>query len=294
MHDAHVNGVLQALVANTPNIQGAAVIHGDGQLVASHLPLTFDESRLSATVTAMLPRGLDAAAALKCGKMEQLLLTGEIGHVLLREAGPQTTLCTLAGPGVHLETFLQATDRAASRISRMLSAPPPPSSPDTLRSPAALYEASGFSEADQTLVTQIWPYIRTALPGITERFYQTLQAEPQMAALIAGRAEMLKRVYLTWLESLFSGDYGPDFIRRQEEISKAHNRAGVTPVFFAAGMAFLRNVFPPALRGCMPDGESAKAATAAVLRLLSFCQQIIDCTHTQTLLRLEKNMAKAK
>ncbi|MDR3504640.1 MAG: protoglobin domain-containing protein [Acidocella sp.] len=294
MHDAHLNGVLQALVTNTPSIQGAAVIQGDGQLVAYHLPQNFDESRISATVTAMLPRGLDLAAALKCGKLEQLLLTGEIGHVLLREAGPQTMLCTLAGPAVQMDALLQATGNAASRISRMLSSISFTAPQTGARSPEALYAAAGFTEADQTLVTQIWPYIRTALPGIADRFYQVLSAEPQMAALLAGRVESLKRTHLTWLESLFSGDYGPDFIRRQEEIGKAHTRAGVTPVFFAASMAFLRSVFPPALHACMPGEESAKASTGAVLRLLTFCQQIVDEKYAQTLIRLDETLAKAK
>ncbi len=294
MHDAHVNGVLQALVTNTPSIQGAAVIQADGQLVACHLPQSLDESRLSATVTAMLPHGLGMAAALECGKLEQLLLTGEIGHVLLREAGPQTMLCTVAKPNVQLEALLQASGSAASRISRILSSMSFLATPSSERSPQALYEASGFTEADQTLVTQIWPYIRTSLPSIVDRFYQTLEAEPQMAALLAGRAEMLKRVYLTWMESLFSGDYGPDFIRRQEDIGKAHTRAGVTPVFFAAGMAFLRSVFPPVLRASIPREDLAEDATGAVLRLLIFCQQIVDCKYTQTLLRLEKNVPKAK
>lgn len=293
MHNAHINGVLQALVTNTHGIEGAAVIQDDGQLVACHLPQNFDESRIAATVTAILPHGLDLAAALKCGKLEQLLLTGEIGHVLLSAAGPQVMLCTLAGPAVKLDVLLHDAGSAAAKIARALSSISFAAPPTGTRSPEALHAAAGFTEEDQMLVTQIWPYIRTSLPGIVDRFYLVLGAEPQMAALLAGRVETLKRTHLTWLESLFSGDYGPDFIRRQEEVGKAHTHAGVTPVLFAASMAFLRSVFPPTLHASMPNREAAKAATGALLRLLTFCQQIVDGKYTQTILRLEKTMAKA-
>ncbi len=294
MRDIHMNGVLEALVSNTPNIEGAAVIHEDGQIIACRLPPSFNESRISATVAAILPRALDLAATLKCGKLDQLLLAGAIGQVLLRRAGPQVMLCTLAGPAVQMEALRLATSNAAASIARLMpymssAAPQPPA-----RSPEALYKAAGFTEADQILVTRIWSYIRPALPGLTERFYQLLEAEPQMAALIAGRAEPLKRTHLIWLESLFAGDYGPNFIRRQEEISNAHARNGVRPMFFAASMAFLRLAFPPALRTCMPDAPTAEAAAAAVLRLLSFCQHIIDGNYAHALIRLDKTAAKAK
>lgn len=294
MRAININDVLQALVTNTPYVEGAAIIHEDGQIIACRLPPSFNKSRISATVAAILPRGMDLAAALKCGKLEQLLLTCEIGQVLLRGAGPQVMLCTLAGPAVQLEALLLATSEAAASINLLLpymsaTAPLP-----TARSPELLYAAAGFTETDQILVTRIWPYIRPALPGLTERFYQLLEAEPQMAALIAGRAESLKRAHLIWLESLFAGDYGPNFIRRQEEISNAHARSGVRPVFFAASMAFLRLAFPPALRACLPAAPAAESAAAAVLRLLSFCQHIIDGNYADALIRLDETGAGTK
>ncbi|MGO9818174.1 MAG: protoglobin domain-containing protein [Acidocella sp.] len=288
MHDIHMNDVLERLVTKTPNIAGAAVIHEDGQVIACRLPPNFNESRISATVAAILPCGMDLAAALKCGRLDQLMFIGEIGQVLLRGTGPQVVLCTLAGPAVHLETLLMATGHAAASITRLLpymsTAAPPPAA----RSSETPYKAIGFTEADQILVTRIWPYIRPALPGLTERLYQMLEADPQMAALIAGRVETLKRTQLIWLESLFAGDYGPNFIRRQENIGKAHLRAGVRPVFFATSMAFLRSAFPPALRACVPDTQTAEAAAAAALRLLTFCQQIIDGNYGQALTHLDE------
>ena len=293
MRDVHVGGVLETLVANTPNIGGAAVLHEDGQIIACRLPRGFDEARIGATMAAMLPRGTELADALKCGRLEQLLLTGEIGHVLLRETGPQAILCTLAGPAVKLGTLLLATSNAAASIACLLPEVPAAAPQTCTRTPEALHEAAGFTEADQMLVTRIWPFIRPALPDLTDRFYQMLETEPQMAALLAGRVETLKQTHLTWLESLFAGDYGPDFIRRQEEIGKAHVRSGVRPVFFAASMAFLRSAFPLRLRACMPNAKSAEAAAAAVLRLLTFCQQIIDGKYAQTLIRLDETVVGA-
>ncbi len=290
LRDVRVCDVLEALVGNTPHVDGAAVLCTDGRVIAAQLPTGCDETQISATVAAMMPPATALSAGFGRGRLEQMLLTGEAGHMLLREAGPEAVLCALGSPTVKLGTLLLATANAAASIASRFEDMPVEPAPVTAAEQAdrmvkMLHNAAGFTRADQELLTRLWPDVRAALPGLTERFYAVLKAEPHMAALIAGREARLRQMHAEWLESLFAGEYGQDFFRRQEEIAEDYVCAGIRPVYFAANMAFLRTVFPPTLRACVPDLRDAEAASAALLRLLTFCQQIIDAKYAQAFIR---------
>ncbi|WP_297444148.1 protoglobin domain-containing protein, partial [Acidocella sp.] len=144
-----------------------------------------------------------------------------------------------------------------------------------------------FPPEDTARIRALAPRIAAHLPAITTRFYAVIKAQPQMARFI-GDAEMrLHQTHKVWVESLFTGDYGPAFCARQRAIGLAHDHAGVPPLLAAASMVFLSKSFANTIRDCTDDAPEAAAALAALNRLLLFCQSLMDDRYTHLIARLE-------
>ncbi len=145
-------------------------------------------------------------------------------------------------------------------------------------------QVGGLSREDQAVLTAVHQYIHPLIPSLTDRFYEVLGEEPEIAPYIAGRVDQLKKTHIVWLESLFAGDYGIEFIKRQEKIGETHVRVRVPPLFVAASMAFLRGALPPVLAAKIPDPAEAVSATASLLRLFDLCQYLIDRKYAEVLM----------
>jgi hypothetical protein len=111
-----------------------------------------------------------------------------------------------------------------------------------------------------------------------------LQSDEQTAPYIEGRVDLLKKVHLAWMQDLFSGDYGPEFIRRQERIGEVHVKVRVPPLFVAASMSFLRAALPPVINQHTGDHTEGSEAVASLLRLLDLCQYLIDRKYSEALM----------
>ncbi len=98
----------------------------------------------------------------------------------------------------------------------------------------------GLCKENQDVLVTIGNLITPLIPELTDRFYESLQNDPQTAPYLDDRLDMLKKTHIAWMKELFAGDYGEDFIRRQEEIGAVHVRVRVPPLFVAASMSFLR------------------------------------------------------
>ncbi|MDE8350195.1 MAG: protoglobin domain-containing protein [Acidocella sp.] len=143
---------------------------------------------------------------------------------------------------------------------------------------------AGLSREDQIVLAAVRGHILPLIPWLTDRFYEVLGDEAEIKPYINGRVDQLKRTHIVWLESLFAGDYGVDFIKRQEKIGETHVRVRVPPLFVAASMAFLRGALPPVLAVNIPDSKQAMLATASLLRLLDLCQYLIDRKYAEVLM----------
>lgn len=281
-----IKAILLGLNTGSDDIEASALISRDGLVIASVLSPGMDEDRVSAIVGSMQSLGDYIASELFGGGLEQVMIKGSQGCALIIHAGENEVLCTIATRSARLGLlFVEASRAAEAVMSLEIPAAHPP---DEAQNLDAFCEVSGFSREDQAIMRKIQGYIIPLLPALTERFYDVIQNEPQMAPYLEGRVERLKKTHMGWLEDLFAGDYGPDFVRRQEEIAKAHVRVQVPPIFVAASMAFLRRAFPPLLAANIPDRGDAAAATAAVLRLLDLCQSLLDHKYSQVLIRFDQ------
>jgi|GEM_PF-1390601 len=136
----------------------------------------------------------------------------------------------------------------------------------------------GLCDEDKERLARIGPKVQPFIAKLTDRFYEQLESDPLTGWFVEGRVEQLKVTHLQWLEELFAGDYGEAFVHRQGQIGRAHVKAGIPPLFVAASMSYLRSAFPPLVEEHCEEhvGGEFGACIGAVMRMLDFCQFLID------------------
>ena len=112
--------VLRTFAANTPDIEGAAVVSLDGLILSSVLPAGTDEDRVSAMAAALLSLGERTSQELQRGALEQVYVKGSSGYVILMQAGGEAVLEAIAGPGAKLGMVLLDMKRAAQELGRLI------------------------------------------------------------------------------------------------------------------------------------------------------------------------------
>ncbi len=112
--------ILRNLVANTPDLEGAAVVSSDGLTVASVLPAGTDEDRVSAMAAALLSLGERTAGELERGELEQIYVKGNNGYIVLMRAGSDSVLEAIAGPAAKLGMVLLDMKRAAQELAKIV------------------------------------------------------------------------------------------------------------------------------------------------------------------------------
>ena len=115
-----IQQVLKALVTNTPDIEGAAVVSVDGLVLSAVLPAGTDEDRVSAMGAALLSLGDRSAQELQRGTLEQVYVKGSSGYIVLMQVGPEAMLEAIAGPSAKLGMVLLEMKRAAAELARLL------------------------------------------------------------------------------------------------------------------------------------------------------------------------------
>lgn len=112
--------VLNELNGTSADIEASGIISTDGLMMASVLPANMDEDRVGAMSAAMLSLGDRTAQELSRGNLEQVLIKGAKGYVLMTYAGQEAVLTVLAKPNAKLGLIFLDVKRAAESISEML------------------------------------------------------------------------------------------------------------------------------------------------------------------------------
>ncbi|MGZ4959314.1 MAG: roadblock/LC7 domain-containing protein [Methylomonas sp.] len=115
-----LTSVLTELNGTSADIEASGVISTDGLMMASVLPAGMDEDRVGAMSAAMLSLGDRTAQELSRGGLEQVLIKGARGYVLMTYAGSEAVLTVLAKPNAKLGLIFLDVKRAAESISEML------------------------------------------------------------------------------------------------------------------------------------------------------------------------------
>ena len=113
-------GRLRDLQTSTPDIEASAVVSVDGLIMASALPTTVEEDRVSAMSAAMLSLGERIASELGRGVLNQVYVKGNNGYVILMSVGEEAVLTVLARKEAKLGLIFLDMRRAAKDIAVFL------------------------------------------------------------------------------------------------------------------------------------------------------------------------------
>ena len=111
---------IHGLLAQTPEIEAAAVVSFDGLPMASALPTSMDEDRVAAMSAALLSLGERAAQGLGRGELSQVYIEGDSGTVFLISADDEAVLVAVAAQGAKVGMMLYEVKRCASAVADVL------------------------------------------------------------------------------------------------------------------------------------------------------------------------------
>ena len=88
--------------------------------MAALLPTDVDEDRVGAMAAAMLALGERTARELNRGELEQVMVKGSSGYILMTHAGADAVLTVIAREGAKLGLIFLDAKRAARNIVEIL------------------------------------------------------------------------------------------------------------------------------------------------------------------------------
>lgn len=104
---------LYDLVSSSLDIEGVVVISLDGLVIAAELPSKMDQARVGAVAAGILNLSDRSVGQLARGDLQQTLIQGSDGNVIITHAGKNATFVVLTGQGVNLGmAFLEAREGA--------------------------------------------------------------------------------------------------------------------------------------------------------------------------------------
>ena len=115
-----LTSVLTELNGTSADIEASGVISTDGLMMAAVLPQGMDKDRVGAMSAAMLSLGDRTAQELERGTLEQVLIKGDRGYVLMAYAGKEAVLTVMAKPNSKLGLIFLDVKRAAENIAMLL------------------------------------------------------------------------------------------------------------------------------------------------------------------------------
>ncbi|MES9856400.1 MAG: roadblock/LC7 domain-containing protein [Sedimenticola sp.] len=120
MREDMLSSILSDLNGSSADIEASAVISIDGLMMAALLPAGMDEDRVGAMSAAMLSLGDRTAQELARGELEQVLIKGGSGYVLMTHAGKEAVVSVLAKSTAKLGLIFLDVKRAAEAISKVI------------------------------------------------------------------------------------------------------------------------------------------------------------------------------
>jgi predicted regulator of Ras-like GTPase activity (Roadblock/LC7/MglB family) len=120
MREEMLKSILSELNGTSADIQASAAISTDGLVMASMLSNDMDEDRIGAMAAAMLSLGDRTSHELGRGNLEQVLVKGERGYILMTHAGPDTVVMVVTKPSAKLGLIFLDIKRAAESIGKII------------------------------------------------------------------------------------------------------------------------------------------------------------------------------
>ena len=111
---------LRNMRSSSPDIEASAVVSVDGLTIASDLPATTEEDRVSAMSAAMLSLGDRNSSELRSGTLKRVFIDGSDGIIVLMAVGEDAVLTVLARAQAKLGLIFLDMSRAVEDLTRLL------------------------------------------------------------------------------------------------------------------------------------------------------------------------------
>ncbi len=115
-----LDSILNDLNGTSADIEASGIVSSDGLMMASQLPAGMDEDRVGAMSAAMLSLGDRTAHELARGVLEQVMIKGENGYVLMTSAGSEAVVTVVAKSNAKLGLIFLDVKRAAEYIAKLI------------------------------------------------------------------------------------------------------------------------------------------------------------------------------
>ena len=115
-----LTSILAELNGSSADIEASAIVSTDGLMMAALLPSNMDEDRVGAMSAALLSLGDRTAKELARGGLEQVLIKGDKGYILMTYAGDDAVLTVLAKPQAKLGLIFLDVKRAAESVGKVI------------------------------------------------------------------------------------------------------------------------------------------------------------------------------
>lgn len=115
-----INQILRTMQHSSPDVEACAIISDDGLMIASALPAHIDEGRVSGMTATLSSLGARAARELERGEVQEVLVRGKDGYVVMESAGRGIVLLVLATKDAKLGLLFLDMRRAIEELARVL------------------------------------------------------------------------------------------------------------------------------------------------------------------------------
>jgi len=112
--------VLRGFQVAAPGVMGSAVVSVDGFAIASELPGSVEERRVSAMAAAMLALGEQTANEFEHGGLERVFVEGGDGYTIITSAGPEAVLAAIASRDAKLGLIFLQMGRTAEAVKKVM------------------------------------------------------------------------------------------------------------------------------------------------------------------------------
>ena len=131
-------------------------------------------------------------------------------------------------------------------------------------------------------------------PVLSEVFYQRVLSHPLTAEYVDGQLEDRKRTLNNWFTQLFSGDYGPEYIRSRLKIGRVHVNIGL-PIRYPLAMMDILYEFGSKVTAQSADPEQAADAFRKILAIdIAIFNQMYEDTQLAHLTKATGNELLAR
>ncbi len=113
--------IMETFVSETSDVTGAAVVTPDGLPLASNLPTSMDEDRVSAMSAAMLSLADRIGAELARGNIDRIYVEGDEGFCILTSCGQDAVFLVLAAKSAKQGVLMLEIKRTLTQIKEIIS-----------------------------------------------------------------------------------------------------------------------------------------------------------------------------